>query len=60
MVTILSVVESNLTAVFSKVKIIATLRQICPKDLVDFFIRNYFQFLYYIFHKGLIHLNIHE
>ena len=34
-----------------EIKMFALLAQLYPEDFVDFFIRNYFQFLDHIFHK---------
>ena len=49
--TIFAVVRSNLTVADFEEKMFAILPQIDPKDFVDFFIRNYFRFLYDVFHK---------
>ena len=50
--TIFAVVGSNLTVVYFEEKMFALLPQIYPKDFVDFFLRNYFQFLDDVFING--------
>ena len=40
-----AVVGSNLVVAYKEVKMFALLPQLYPQDFVDFFIRNYFQFL---------------
>ena len=52
------VVGSNLRVVYFEEKTFAILPQIYPKDFVNFFIRNYFQFSDDVFHKWLIKFNI--
>ena len=52
--TIFAVVGRNLMVAYIEEKLYAILSQIYPKDFVDFFIRNYFQFLDDVFHKWLI------
>ena len=56
--TIFAVVGSNLTVAYFEEKMFAILPQIYPKDFVDFFVRNYFRFLDYVFRKWLIQFNI--
>ena len=57
--TIFAVVGSSLAVAYFE-EMFAILPQIYPKDFVDFFIRNYFQFLDDIFHKWLIQFNIQD
>ena len=57
--TIFAVAGSNLTVAYFEEKMFAILPQIYPKDFVDFFISNYFQFLD-VFHKWLIQFNIQD
>ena len=52
------VVGSNLRVAYFEEKMFAILPQIYPKDFVNFFIRNYFQFSDDVFHKWLIKFNI--
>ena len=56
--TIFVVVGSNLMVAYFEEKMFAILPQIYPKDFVNFFIRNYFQFSDDVFHKWLIKFNI--
>ena len=48
------------TVAYFEEKMLAILPQIYAKDFVDFFIRNYFQFLDNVFHKWLIQFNIQD
>ena len=50
--TIFAVVGSNLTVAYFEEKMFSILPQIYPKYFVDFFIRNYFQFLDDVFLNG--------
>ena len=52
------VVGSNLRVAYFEEKMFAILPQIYPKDFVNFFICNYFQFSDDVFHKWLIKFNI--
>ena len=56
--TIFVVVGSNLMVAYFEEKMFAILPQIYPKDFVNFFICNYFQFSDDVFHKWLIKFNI--
>ena len=56
--TIFAVVSSNLTVAYFEVKMFALLPQIYPRDIVDYFVRNYLRFLDDIFHTWLINLDI--
>ena len=60
MENIFAVVGSNLTVAYFEEKMFAILSQIYPKDFVDFFICNNFQFLDDVFHKWLIQFNIQD
>ena len=53
-----AVVGSNLMVAYFEEKMFAILPQIYPKDFVNFFICNYFQFSDDVFHKWLIKFNI--
>ena len=57
--TIFAAVGSNVTVAYFEEKMFAILPQIYPKDFVDFFISNYFQFLD-VFCKWLIQFNIQD
>ena len=48
---------SNLTVAYFEVKMFALLPQIYPRDLVDYFVHNYFRFLDDIFHTWLINFD---
>ena len=56
--TIFAVVGSNLTVANFEVKMFALLPQIYPRDLVNYFVRNYFSFLHDIFQTWLINFDI--
>ena len=46
-----AVIGSNLVTAYEETKMFALLPQLYPRDFVDFFIRNYFRFLYDTIHK---------
>ena len=48
--TTFAVVGSNLTVAYFEVKMFALLPRFYPRHFVDFFFRNYFEFLDEIFH----------
>ena len=52
------VVGSNLVVTYKEAKMFALPQQLYPQDFVDFFIRNYFQFLHDVFHKRLDNFDI--
>ena len=56
--TIFAVVGSNLIVAYFEVKAFALLPQIHHTDVADYFVRNYFRFLDYIFHTWLISFDI--
>ena len=56
--TVFAVGGSNLTVAYFEVKMSALLLQICLRDFVDYFVRNYFRFLDDIFQTWLINCDI--
>ena len=60
METISAVIGSSLTVASLEEKMFSILAQIYPKDFVNFFIYNYFQFLDNVFRKWLLKFNIQD